>query len=211
MQVRFLAALRFVAPAAIVTASGCHHDAAPGEQGSTVMAESPVDGADADDLHQGADHVALEHAQGAASRGGWTLANPEVLSRVLPARRDLSRLDPAETLDAIAGDAGLRARFETGPVRFARGAPYAVINDRARLDLLMVDQGVIDVLQQIATAGDTGLDIAPGLDLQRRVSMRLTGMPIRTVLQLGSDETGTMITPHVDGIRVRPRQPGSGS
>lgn len=212
MQVRFHTALTFAAFAAIVMASGCHQDAAPGGQVSTVTAEAPADDASADDLPEGPDHVALARAQDAASRGGWTLANPEALSRVPRARRDLSGLDPAETLDAIARDAALRTQIEAGRVRFVRGAPYASINARAELDLLVLDQRFIDVLQQIATAGDTGLDVAPGLDLERRVSMNFTGVPIRTVLQLAADETGTLITPHADGIRVRPpTPPGAGS
>jgi len=212
MQVRFQTALTFAAFAAIAVASGCHQDAAPGDPVSTVTAEAPADDVAADDLPEGPDHVALERAQDAALRGGWTLANPDALSRVPRARRDLTGLDPAKTLDAIARDAALRAQIESGRVRFVRGALYAAINARAELDLLVLDQRFIDVLQQIAAAGDTRLDIAPGLDLEQRVSMNFTGVPIRTVLQLAADETGTLITPHADGIRVRPRTPpGTGS
>jgi|GEM_PF-2943559 len=206
MQVSLRTVLTLVVCAAVATATGCKQDAAPGEQASTATTGAgPGDGRNPGESTDGPDHVAIARARDAAALAGWTLVNPEALSRVPPARRELAGLDPAEALDAIARDAGLRAHIDAGRVRFLRGAPYAAIDGRAEIDLLILDASAADILRHIATAGRTGLDVAPDVDLERHVSMNFTRVPIRTVLTLLADETGTDITPHADGIRVRPR------
>ena len=79
--------------------------------------------------------------------------------------------------------------------------------DLGQIDLLVLDHPVIDILEQIANAGSVELEVEPGLDLQRRVSMNFTDVPIRTVLLLLASETDTVITPHADGIRVHRAAP----
>ncbi|MCD9007755.1 hypothetical protein LDO31_16255 [Luteimonas sp. XNQY3] len=207
MHVSLRTVLILVISAAVAVATGCKRNAAPVEQATATTAVGPGASGSTD----GPDDVAIERAGDAAASAGWTLVNPEALSRVPPARRPLAGLGPAEALDAIARDAGLRAQIHAGRVRFLRGAPYAAIDDRAEIDLLILDASAADILQHIATAGRTGLDVAPGVDLERRISMNLTRVPIRTVLTLVGDETGADITPHANGIRVRPRmQPAAG-
>lgn len=206
MQCRSRSVLSLIASAAITMAAGCSPEtSAPG---ADVLDSDPT----ADASTRGPDTIALERAREASAARGWMLANPEALSRVPRARRDLAGLAPAEALDAIARDAGFRAQIDDNRVRFVRGAPYAVINDRGQIDLLVLDHPVIDILEQIANAGSVELEVEPGLDLQRRVSMNFTDVPIRTVLLLLASETDTVITPHADGIRVHraaPRPPAA--
>lgn len=151
------------------------------------------------------DEVAVARARDVAATAGWTLVNPEALSRPPPSRRDITGLQGRDALDAIARDAGLRAEIAGNEVRFAPGPPHVAMTGPDQLDLLIVDEAVAGVLQQLAAASGRTLDMPPDLSLLHRVTLNFGRVPIRTALQLLADETGTRITMDRGAIRVRPR------
>lgn len=150
------------------------------------------------------DEVAVARARDVAATAGWTLVNPEALSRVPPSRRDISGLQGRDALDAIARDAGLRADIAGNEVRFAPGPPHVAMTGPDQLDLLIVDEHVAGILQRLAAASGRTLDMPPARSLQRRVTLNFDRVPIRTALRLLADETGTHITMEGGVIRVRP-------